>query len=121
MAGQAHRARSPATTRTSVVQEAIKDGVPGATANNPGPTDNRGRHLGSALGALFKWAMRHRRAAMTLNPMAGVYRPAPPPASRARAEPPRDTAALAARSTTPPIGYPYSADHPPVCCSPAAG
>ena len=40
----------------AVIQEAIKDGVPGITANNPGASDNRGRHLSNALGALFKWA-----------------------------------------------------------------
>ncbi len=34
--------------------------------------------MGDALGALFKWAARHRRDAIHVNPMAGVWRPAPP-------------------------------------------
>ncbi len=34
--------------------------------------------MGDALGALFKWASRHRRDAIHVNPIAGVWRPAPP-------------------------------------------
>src|SRR5262249_14543657 len=90
----------------AVIQEAIKDGVPGAISINPEASDNRGRHLSNALGALFKWALRHRRAAMTLDPMAGVYRPAPPP-PRARVLN-RDEIRLLWRALdNPSVGYPY--------------
>ena len=90
----------------AVVQESIKDGVPGMTANNAGPSDNRGRHLSNAMGALFKWALRHRRAAMTSTPWRGVYRPAPPPA-RARVLSHREIRLLWRALDDPSIGYPY--------------
>jgi integrase len=90
----------------AVVQESIKDGVPGTISNNPEPSDNRGRHLSNALGALFKWALRHRRAAMTLNPMAGVYRPAPPP-PRARVLSHREIQLLWRALDDPSVAYPY--------------
>jgi len=63
----------------AIISEAIKDGVPGMRPRTDGPSDNRGRKLGDAFGALMKWAMRHRRSAMQVNPMIGVYRPGPPP------------------------------------------
>lgn len=90
----------------AVVQEAIKDGVPGMTANNSEASDNRGRHLSSALGALFKWAIRHRRATMALNPMAGVYRPAPPP-PRNRVLSHHEIKLLWRALDDPSVGYPY--------------
>jgi len=61
----------------AVIAECIKTGVPGTNAA-PRTSDNRGRKMGDALGALFKWAARHRRDLLHVNPMAGVWRPAPP-------------------------------------------
>jgi integrase len=63
-----------------VIAEAIKDGVPGIKPKHEETSDNRGRKLGDALGALFKWAVRFRRPAMKVNPMIGVFRPGPPAA-----------------------------------------
>jgi integrase len=63
-----------------VISEAIKDGVPGIKPKHDEASDNRGRKMGDALGSMFKWAMRHRRAAMQSNPMIGTFRPGPPPA-----------------------------------------
>jgi hypothetical protein len=96
----------------AVVQEAIKDAVPGTMSNNPEPSDNRGRHLSNALGALCKWAIRHRRAAMTVNPMAGVYRPAPPP-PRARVLSHREIQLLWRALDDPSIDYPSRQLGPP--------
>lgn len=61
----------------AVIQECINTGVPGTKAA-PRKSDNRGRKMGDALGALFKWAARHRRDLIHVNPVVGVYRPAPP-------------------------------------------
>ena len=54
--------------------------MPGTKPNNAGRSDNRGRYFSMALGSMFKWAMRHRRAVMNVNPMAGTFRPPAPPA-----------------------------------------
>jgi integrase len=64
----------------AVISEATRDGVPGLGARTDEASDNRGRRLADALGAFFRFAMRHRRAAMKTNPMIGTYRPALPPA-----------------------------------------
>lgn len=61
----------------AVIQECINTGIPGTKAA-PRKSDNRGRKMGDALGALFKWAARHRRDLIHVNPVVGVYRPAPP-------------------------------------------
>jgi hypothetical protein len=61
----------------AVIAECIKTGVPGTKAA-PRESKNRGRKMGDALGALFKWAARHRRDALQVNPVVGVYRPGPP-------------------------------------------
>jgi integrase len=63
-----------------VISEAIKDGVPGIKPKHEEASDNRGRKMGDALGSMFKWAMRHRRATMQSNPMIGAFRPGPPAA-----------------------------------------
>ncbi len=55
----------------AIVAECIKTGVPGMRAA-PRASNNRGRKMGDALGALFKWAARHRRDAIHVNPVTGV-------------------------------------------------
>ncbi len=63
-----------------VISDARKDGIPGSTPRNDGASDSRGRKTADALGSLFKWAMRYRRKALTINPCLGVYRPDAPAA-----------------------------------------
>lgn len=90
----------------AVIQEAVKDGIPGTEPNNPEPSDNRGRKMADALGSLFKWAMRHRRASMTANPMAGAFRPPPPP-SRDRVLTQEEIRLLWRALDDESVGYPY--------------
>jgi integrase len=61
-----------------VLEEARKVGVPGIPARTPGLSDVRPRALHSALSGLFTWLVARRR--ITVNPMAGLRRPAPPKA-----------------------------------------
>ena len=47
----------------AVITEATKDCIPGLNAGTDEASDNRGRRMADALGSLFKFVMRHRRAA----------------------------------------------------------
>jgi integrase len=60
------------------VDEARRTAIPGLPPRNDGTSDARGRKMADALGALFKWAMRHRRKFLDANPCLGGYRPNPP-------------------------------------------
>jgi hypothetical protein len=57
----------------AVISESVRYGILGTSQRNADPSDNRGRKMGDALGSLFRWSMRHRRGALAVNPMAGVY------------------------------------------------
>ncbi len=67
----------------SVIMESRRGGIPGMVAKNPGTSEPRARRMADALGSLFKWAMKYRRAAMRANPITDVSRP-DPGKSRAR-------------------------------------
>jgi integrase len=67
----------------AIIDEARCFAIPGLPPRNSGTSDPRGRKLADALGAMFKWLMRHRRAAIVANPCLGSYRP-DAPASRER-------------------------------------
>ena len=59
----------------AVIDEARKIGIPGVEARTDGPSDARATHLLAALSGFFGWLQRERR--VTVNPCAGVFRPAP--------------------------------------------
>jgi site-specific recombinase XerC len=61
----------------AVVDEARRRGIPGLARRNKGTSDARGRKMHSALRALFRWLLRHRK--VRANPCIGVERPGPPP------------------------------------------
>jgi hypothetical protein len=65
----------------SIIDESRRRGIPGLSARNQGMSDNRGRKMSDALGAMFGWLLQHRRVAA--NPCIGIWRP-PPPAARQR-------------------------------------
>jgi integrase len=58
----------------AVVNESIRHGVPGIASAKEGASEARGRRLAGVLGALFKWAVKHRH--VSTNPMRDVWRPA---------------------------------------------
>jgi integrase len=67
----------------AVIDEARRFAIPGLPPRNSGASDPRGRKMADALGAMFKWLMRHRRGAIVANPCLGNYRPdAPHPGDR---------------------------------------
>ena len=57
----------------SVTQEARQRGIPGRATKTDGPSENRARHLFSALSKMFSWLHRHRR--VETNPCASVHSP----------------------------------------------
>ena len=57
----------------AIVNESIKHGVPGIAVAKDGASETRGRKLAGVLGAMFKWAVKHRR--ISTNPMRDVWRP----------------------------------------------
>ena len=52
----------------AVIDEARRFAIPGLPPRNSGASDPRGRKMADALGAMFKWLMRHRRGAIVANP-----------------------------------------------------
>jgi integrase len=60
----------------AAVDESRKLGIPGLKRRGAAVSDSRGRKMHAALSTLFSWLLRNRR--VTLNPSAGVWRPALP-------------------------------------------
>lgn len=58
------------------ISEARRKNIPGMAKSNKGTSENRGRHLFSALSIFFKWLKDHRR--ITSNPTLDVSRPKTP-------------------------------------------
>jgi integrase len=59
----------------TITEEARARGIPGRGVKGDGPSENRARHLFSALSKMFSWLHRHRR--VELNPCAAVHPPDP--------------------------------------------
>jgi integrase len=57
-----------------LIDETQRSGIPGIEARS-GKSENRGRHLSSALGTFFKWLTAKRKIAV--NPFVGMRRPRP--------------------------------------------
>lgn len=62
----------------ALVDEARRHGVPGLKHRRTGPCDTRATALHASLSSMFGWCVKHRL--ITINPAAGVYRPAAPAA-----------------------------------------
>ena len=58
----------------AVINESIRRGIPGIAVIKDGASEARGRKIAGVFGAMFKWAVKHRR--MSTNPMRDVWRPA---------------------------------------------
>jgi integrase len=61
-----------------LIDEVRRKGVPGLEQRRSGLSDTRATRMHAALSSLFGWLVKHR--VISLNPAAGVYRPAAPPA-----------------------------------------
>ena len=57
----------------AVINESIRRGIPGIAVIKDGASEARGRKIAGVLGALFRWALQHRR--VDTNPMRDVWRP----------------------------------------------
>ena len=61
-----------------LIEEARQHGIPGRAVRCRGASEARAREMAGALSQLFGWLLRKRR--ITINPTAGLERPAPPAA-----------------------------------------
>jgi integrase len=57
----------------ALIEDARHRGIPGWGVKRAGPSEDRARHLHSAVSSMFAWAHRHRRIAS--NPCRDVHRP----------------------------------------------
>jgi integrase len=61
----------------AVIDDSVKNGIPGLERGNPGTSAARGRKVHAALSGLFRWAQQRRK--VTVNPCVGIWHPGAPP------------------------------------------